>query len=77
MMISNKSFIHSPAKGLDENPILRLLSAHKQKKDIPLIRKLIDPDATMLEKTQESICEMMLRLTGIDITCCPQCKKVK
>jgi len=29
------------------------------------------------EKIDESINEMMLRLTGIDISCCPKCKKGK
>jgi len=42
-----------------------------------LIRKLIDADATLPEKINESISEMMLRLTGIDISCCPKCKKGK
>jgi hypothetical protein len=55
-----------------------LPKAHtNKKKDIPLIRKLIGADATLPEKTNESIGEMMLRLTGIDITCCPVCKKGK
>jgi len=52
--------------------------AHTNKKElIPLIRKLIDSDATLPEKINESVKEMMLRLTGIDISCCPQCKKGK
>jgi len=48
------------------------LSHTNKKKEISLIRKLIDPDATSPEKTKETIYEMMLRLTGIDITCCPK-----
>jgi hypothetical protein len=52
--------------------------AHKNKKQaIPLIRKLIDPDAQLPEKIEESIMDIMLRLTGIDMTCCPQCGKGK
>jgi predicted Zn-ribbon and HTH transcriptional regulator len=52
--------------------------AHKNKKEaIPLLRKLIDPDAKFPEKIKETIFEMMLRLTGTDITCCPECKKGK
>ena len=52
--------------------------AHTNKKEqIPLIRKLIDPEAILPEKIKESISEMMLRLTGIDISCCPKCKKGK
>jgi hypothetical protein len=42
---------------------------------VALIRKLIDPDMKLPEKTKESISEMMLRLTGTDITCCPKCRK--
>jgi len=50
--------------------------AHKNKRQaIKLLRKLIDPDANLPEKVTETIIEMMLRLTGNDITCCPKCKK--
>ena len=49
--------------------------SHKNKAQaITLIRKLIDPKATLPEKTHETIVEIMLRLTGKDITCCPECK---
>ena len=52
--------------------------AHKNKKQaVALIRKLIDPDMTFPEKIKETVSEMMLRLTGTDITCCPKCKKGK
>jgi predicted Zn-ribbon and HTH transcriptional regulator len=50
--------------------------AHTNKKQaVALIRKLIDPDMKLPEKIKESISEMMLRLTGTDITCCPKCRK--
>lgn len=50
--------------------------AHKNKKQaVKLLRKLIDPDANLPGKITETILEMMLRLTGNDITCCPKCKK--
>lgn len=42
---------------------------------IPLLRRLIDPSAMLPEKLKETIQEMMLRLTGIDIMLCPKCKK--
>jgi hypothetical protein len=45
---------------------------HKQRY-IGLIRKLIDPQAQEPEKLKLTVAEMMLRLTGIDITCCPKC----
>jgi len=52
--------------------------AHKNKKQaIALLRKLIDPDAKLPEKIMETIIEMMLRLIGKDITCCPKCGKGK
>ena len=53
------------------------LSHTNKNKQIPLIRKLIDPDAELPEKINETVCEMMLRLTGEDITCCPKCKRGK
>jgi len=49
--------------------------AHTNKKQaVSLIRRLLGV-TTNLEKTKETIPEMMLRLTGTDITCCPRCKK--
>ncbi|WP_163338003.1 IS91 family transposase [Desulfopila sp. IMCC35008] len=52
--------------------------AHANKKTcIKLIRTLIGA-TTVYEKTLvENVQEMMLRLTGIDICCCPQCDKGK
>ena len=52
--------------------------SHKNKKQaVTLIRKLLDPDAQLPEKIAETIVEMMLRLTGTDITCCPKCGEGK
>lgn len=52
--------------------------AHANKKTcIELIRSLIGVSTVYAEKQEESIQEMMLRLTGIDICCCPQCGKGK
>jgi hypothetical protein len=69
--------LHVLPKGLIKIRYFGFLAHTNKKKDIPLIRKLIDPDATLPEKIDESISEMMLRLTGIDISCCPKCKKGK
>ncbi len=69
--------LHVLPKALIKIRYFGFLAHTNKKKDIPLIRKLIDPDATLPEKIDESISEMMLRLTGIDITCCPVCKKGK
>lgn len=52
--------------------------AHRIKKRcIALIRKLIDPKAEPSQKRDETVVDMMLRLTGIDITRCPQCGRGK
>lgn len=52
--------------------------AHKNKKQaIPVLRKLINPDAKLPVKMKETIQEMMLRLTGTDITGCPKCRRGK
>jgi hypothetical protein len=53
------------------------LARTNKKWSIPLLRKLIDPNAKLPEKVKETIQEMMLRLTGMDITLCPKCKKGK
>jgi len=53
------------------------LSNNNKKQTIPLLRKLIDPSAKLPEKTEETIIEKIFRLTGEDITCCPECKKGK
>jgi hypothetical protein len=69
--------LHVLPKGFFKIRYFGFLAHTNKKKDIPLIRKLIDPEATLPEKINESISEMMLRLTGIDISCCPKCKKGK
>ena len=48
--------------------------AHANKKTcIALIRTLIDAPTEYVQKLVESVQQMMLRLTGVDICCCPQC----
>jgi hypothetical protein len=52
--------------------------AHANKKTcIELIRMLINATTAYVQKLVESAQQMMLRLTGIDIGCCPQCGKGK
>ena len=53
------------------------LSHRNKKQAINLIRKFIGSDIPLQEKTKETVLEMMLRLTGQDISCCPICKKGK
>ena len=69
--------LHVLPKGLIKIRYFGFLSHTKKNEEIPLIRKLIDPEASLPEKMKETIDEMMLRLTGIDITCCPKCMKGK
>jgi hypothetical protein len=48
--------------------------AHANKKAcIALIRRLIGVPIAYAQKVEESVQQMMLRLTGVDICCCPQC----
>ncbi len=51
------------------------LSHRNKKQAVKLIRQLIDPDATIPQKIEETYLEMMQRLTGQDLLCCPNCKK--
>lgn len=52
--------------------------AHANKKvSIPLLRQLINPYAKMAKKLIETVYEMMLRLTGVDLSLCPECGKGK
>lgn len=51
------------------------LSHRNKKKAVKTIRQLIDPAAGMPQKVEETYLEMMKRLTGQDLLCCPHCKK--
>jgi len=52
--------------------------SHKNKKQaVALIRTLIDSKAALPEKIKETVQQLMLRLTGTDITCCPKCLEGK
>jgi hypothetical protein len=69
--------LHILPKGFVKIRYFGFLSHTNKKQAVAVLRKLINPDAVMPEKIKETIAEMMLRLTGDDITCCPQCKKGK
>jgi predicted Zn-ribbon and HTH transcriptional regulator len=69
--------LHILPKGFVKIRYFGFLAHTNKKQAIVLLRKLINPDAVMPEKIKETIAEMMLRLTGNDISCCPQCKKGK
>jgi predicted Zn-ribbon and HTH transcriptional regulator len=53
------------------------LSNKNKGEAIQLIRSLIDSDTEWPETEKETVIEMLFRLTGEDITCCPECKKGK
>jgi len=53
------------------------LANTNKKTSIPLLRQLINPDAESVEKLTETVQEMMLRLTDIDLSFCPECGKGK
>ena len=51
--------------------------SHRNKKwAVKLIRQLIAPDIVVVpQKIEETYLEMMQKLTGRDLLCCPNCKK--
>ena len=51
------------------------LSSKNKKEAIPLIRRLIGMDFEVPAQQKETAMDMVLRLTGEDLTCCPQCMK--
>lgn len=53
------------------------LSNKNKRQAIELIRRLVASEAIWPEKKDETIIEMLFRLTGEDITLCPECKKGK
>lgn len=53
------------------------LSHRNKKHAVKLIRQLIDPGADLPKKIEETYLEMMQRLTGQDLLCCPNCKRGK
>ncbi len=69
--------LHILPRGFMKIRYFGFLSHKNKKQTIKLLRKLIDPNAELPEKIKETILEIMLRLTGTDITCCPKCKKGK
>jgi hypothetical protein len=69
--------LHVLPKGFMKIRYFGYLSHRNKKQAVPLLRRLIDPHAKFPEKTKETVIEMMVRLTGEDITRCPVCKKGK
>jgi hypothetical protein len=82
MSLKAKEFIrrfllHILPKGFMKIRYFGFLAHTNKKASIALLRQLINPDAKIAQKLTETVQEMMLRLTGIDIFLCPQCGKGK
>jgi len=69
--------LHILPKGFMKIRYFGFLAHTNKKTSIPLLRQLINPDAEFTEKLTETIEETMLRLTGVDISLCPECGKGK
>ena len=67
--------LHVLPEGFMKIRYFGFLSPKHKKQAISLIRRLISSTAKLPEKKNETVVEMLLRLTGEDITCCPECKK--
>jgi len=82
MTVSADEFIrrfllHVLPEGLMKIRYFGFLSNRNKGEAIPLIRSLIDSETEWPERVKETVIEMLFRLTGEDITCCPKCKKGK
>lgn len=53
--------------------LLGFLAYTNNKTSLPLLRQLINPDQEFTEKLSETVQKIMLRLTGVDVTLCPEC----
>lgn len=69
--------LHSLPKGFRKIRYFGFLANTNKKKCIPILRGIICPDMVLPDKIDETVQELMLRLTGIDITLCPKCKQGK
>jgi hypothetical protein len=69
--------LHVLPKGFMKIRYYGFLSNIKKKECILLIRQLIEPTVEQPELVEETVQQIMQRVTGTDITCCPQCQKGK
>jgi hypothetical protein len=67
--------LHVLPEGFMKIRYFGFLSSKHKKRAIPIIRRLIGSSAILPEKKNETAMEILLRLTGEDISCCPECKK--
>jgi hypothetical protein len=69
--------LHVLPKGFMKIRYFGFLSTMKKKECIQIIRKFLESKAELIEQVKETVQEIMQRVTGIDITCCPRCQKGK
>ena len=55
--------------------VTRFLFHRDKRRNITLIRTLMDAQVAITEPVVENAQQIMLRLTGFDIHCCPHCSK--
>jgi len=67
--------LHCLPKGYVRIRHYGFLSNRYKRKNIEIIRKLLGQSSVDENRDTKSIQEMMLKLTGVDITRCPRCKK--
>ena len=69
--------LHILPRGFMKIRYFGFLGHANKKVSIPLLRLLIDPKAKIAIKLAETVQEMMMRLTGVDLSLCPECGKGK
>ncbi|MFC1524067.1 transposase, partial [Thermodesulfobacteriota bacterium] len=69
--------LHILPKGFMKIRYFGFLAHTNKKKSISLLRQLIGSSVELPDNLKETVQEMMLRLTGTDISCCPVCEKGK
>ena len=69
--------LHILPRGFMKIRYFGFLGHANKKVSIPLLRLLIDPEAKVAVKLSETVQEIMMRLTGVDLSLCPECGKGK
>ena len=67
--------LHVLPRGFMKIRYFGFLANVKKRQCVAAIRKLIDSVLKLPRKIKETLEQIMLRVTGIDISCCPRCQK--
>ena len=67
--------LHVLPKGLKRIRHYGFLASAAKARDLPLCRQFLGLPAQIPEQTDKGVEELMLELTGIDLTTCPRCKQ--